>query len=478
MITLFNNERFVWRITFFLILLVGLFTRMFMLGAFSHPVFDEVYYATFTAQYISGTAFIDAHPPIARFIFFVLGILGGADGSEQFIAPDIPFADFPYLFLRFGSALAGVFLIGALMLFAREVTGSYRVGILAGFLALFDNFLLVQSRYILAEPFLLLFGVLGLWAFYRKNREPLQGRQWYLWFFFSSSMLGLAIGVKASAAVFLILPWFVFYLYDRRPRYRFLIALFFLFLIPFSVVFVSTYAHFALLNPEGPVLHAFYNPDDPGGNSIPFFVALRAKHLPERYGPHWGLFLQRFAETSVTTVIAGGSHLDRAFGFHDAASPWYSWMFMEKPILFVHEGGEGISETVTLIGNPVVWWGGLFALFAVFVRRVDRKQFVFLDMMILGFVFNLFLASLPTRELFIYLYLPSLIFLIVISATALEYLSSIRSRVALSLMILVVFGFLWFSPVSYGFPLSHKQVRSILWFDSWSPIQVVDDLTK
>lgn len=454
----------IWHIGLFLILGLALLTRFWNLGNFSYPVFNETGYATMATQYLAGTAFIDAHPPVARFIFALAAKLGGADGSDRFGTSDIPYGDFPYRLLRGASALAGVLLMLFIMLLVKEVTKSPVAGLLAGFLALFENFLVVQSRYILADIFLVLFGVAGLWFFLRKDREIFKNPKWYLWLALASLFFGLAIGVKVSGVVFLLTAWFIYLLKIPKPERKASIFGIFLIIIPFLVVFTAMFAHFSLFSPDAPV----WNHIKVGKVSAvtEIFEKLRTQNPFLKFGPKIGLARQRFMESSFGLLLNVASHFEK-FDHRDYSSPWYTWPLMLKPITILKVPSDTGQTIISIFGNPIIWWGGLIALIAILIGRLRSDAFKNADFLLFGYGVNLLLMAFSPRELFIYHYLPSLIFLISITAIALSKLVAVKPKIFLALLVLVLAGFIFFSPLTYGTPLSRAVLEWTIWLPSW-----------
>lgn len=455
-----------WRIGFFVIIGLALLTRFWNLGNFPHPVFDETGYATMATQYLGDTAFIDVHPPVARFIFALAAKIGGAEGSDRFPSSDIPYGDFPYRLLRGASALAGVLLVLFIMLLVKEATKSPVAGLIAGLLALFENFLAVQSRYILADIFLVLFGVIGLWFFLRKDREIFKSRRWYLWLTLAGAFFGLSIGVKVSGIVFLLTAWFFYSLQTLKPERKTSIFSVFLVLIPFLVVFSSMFAHFSLFDPDAPVWNHIEIGKDSTVTEI--FEKLRVQNPFLKFGPQIGLFGERLLESTLGLLLTAASHFEE-FEHRDYASPWYSWPLMIKPITVLNQPINSSYQTVSFFGNPIIWWGGLIALIAILAGRLRRRVFKNADFLLFGYGINLALMAVSPRELFIYHYLPSLIFLIAITAIALNKLVVIKPKIILALFALILASFIFFSPLTYGTALSTKALGWRIWLPSWQP---------
>lgn len=449
---------------FTLILVFTAFTRFWGLERFSYAVFDEVYYASFASRYIGGTAnFWEAHPPTGKLIYATVGAVAGAPPDKEFVVNDSvqPFGSFPYIPLRATAAAAGTLLVGVLMLLGRELTKSPTIGLIVGFLAAVENSLVLESRYVLLNIFLLLFGATGLLFFLMKDRFRKGSGAWYAAITAASLFLGLAGSVKINGFVFLLVAWFFTQTVSGRARELSLAqSLIFLLFVPFAVFFGSIGFHFALFPPTSPVV-AFFGPTE-----IEFISSLRTRIPALMPGTALDAVAVRLAEIMLGGLLTLSIHFG-PMGHHPSASPWYSWPLLWRGIPFVSEGEAPLFRHVIWLGNPLVWWGGLALLFAAFVKRFKKNISDAVDPLILGYLVNLLALSIAPRELFVYLYLPSLVFLILIMGMALERLVHTRPMLIGGALFLVFVAFLFFLPLTYGLPLSETGIRIREWLPGW-----------
>ena len=123
------------------IILTGLLLTSFILHIYrisipSEPVFDEVHFATYAADYLNQQAFFDIHPPLGKLLF--AGVLAffprGRIENAKFIsfsrlenggisskALNDGYRDFPYIALRLFSSFVGIALILAFYLFLKAI---------------------------------------------------------------------------------------------------------------------------------------------------------------------------------------------------------------------------------------------------------------------------------------------------------------------------------------------------------------------
>lgn len=62
---------------------------------------------------------------------------------------------------------------------------------------------------------------------------------------------------------------------------------------------------------------------------------------------------------------------------HAFASTWYEWPYIKRPVfLFMGQGyPDGWMSSMSTMGNPAVWWGGLLAVLALIIIRINRGPF-------------------------------------------------------------------------------------------------------
>ncbi|MEO1132636.1 MAG: phospholipid carrier-dependent glycosyltransferase, partial [Cyanobacteria bacterium J06639_1] len=128
-----------------MIFAIALALRLWNLGEFEPPVFDEVYFPRFAENYLDGERLFDAHPPLGKY-FIALGILiFGRNPIGYRIATAL-----------FG-ALIPVLVTGLLY----RLTYRRGLALLGGLLMLSDGLFLVESRFGLMNVFLVAFGLLA-----------------------------------------------------------------------------------------------------------------------------------------------------------------------------------------------------------------------------------------------------------------------------------------------------------------------------
>ncbi|MGH3823319.1 MAG: phospholipid carrier-dependent glycosyltransferase [Pseudonocardiaceae bacterium] len=451
------------------LLFLTFFAAATRLTAITHPraiVFDEVYFRETALRYLEGSYFFDLHPPLGKLLLAGWAKLLGVSATAQSTDPAVV--------LRILPALAGTALVAVFYLLLRELTASRRVATFGAALLLLDNAILVESRLILIDSMLLLFG-LGALTLYLASRRRTGRVHWIL---LSSSALlaGLAVSTKLTglAALGVIgLVWFAQTLRGRVSWRRALPQAGILLVIP-ALLYVSVFAvHFQLLPQSGP------------GDA---FMTQRFQSTlvgNTHYDPAAQVsFTDKFIEINKAIRSYELSLNDST---HPYSSSWVAWPVLKRPIYYwTGTTGSGERGYIYLQGNPVIWWGLLAGVVVVAVGWLRRPQLFDrhrgpMALLGLAWVANFLPFALITRPMFLYHYFFSFMFCIAAVSIGLGLLAGwmtdgkqwwrfpSRRSAALYWGILAVAlaGFLYFAPISYGIPLSDGGLGGRIWLDSW-----------
>ncbi len=157
---------------------------------------------------------------------------------------------------------------------------------------------------------------------------------------------------------------------------------------------------------------------------------------------------------------------------HPFASMWYTWPLDIRPLLFYSDQTTpGVVSTMSTMGNPLVWIGGLIAsivfIFLAIFKRYRSKVAAFLGISAL----SQFLPwTLVSREVFIYHYFattPFLILLLVLMLKRIDEKYPRGKRVTMIYVVACVAAFAFFYPVISGTPVSAEYIPFIRWLPSW-----------
>ncbi|QSF45552.1 phospholipid carrier-dependent glycosyltransferase [Paenibacillus tianjinensis] len=158
---------------------------------------------------------------------------------------------------------------------------------------------------------------------------------------------------------------------------------------------------------------------------------------------------------------------------HPFASSWWEWPFMKRPVWFF-SGGEGLPEgqvsSIVTIGNPLIWWTGIFAILGTVYLTVKRKD-KSLYMLWIAFFSQYVPWMLVPRETFLYHYFAMVPFMILAIVYVMKLLDSKYPEakyIRYAYVGLAALLFILFYPVLSGMQVSGDYVNTVLrWFPSW-----------
>jgi len=453
-------------LTLVILLGISLFVHFLYFGHPMETVFDEVHFGGFVSGYFTGKYFFDIHPPLGKLLISGMGYLGEVNPVQNFETIGREYLDSGYLWLRLLPTLAGVFLPLIIYLLARRLRFSQLGATLAGLFVIFENSILTQSRFILLDSFLLLFGFAGL-LFYLIGRD----RGKIGWFILSALSLGLAISVKWTGGSFLLLVGLIelFYLLKTRPHFgRWLRQIILFGAIPF-IVYSGTFAiHFALLPNSGPG-DAFMGPA--------FQKTLKGSLYERDQTIDPINFWHKFTELNIQMFQAN----QNLTAEHPYSSTWETWPFMGRTI-FYWLGSPDVPDSqnlekvrqprIYLVGNPIIYWASTLGIILLLGLSFLRSKIYFKNpratwIIISGFLINFIPFLFIGRVMFLYHYMSALIFTILALVYILDCLEKNRKVVFASCIIVAIAFFSFFAPLSYGTPLSSEQFRQRIWLPSW-----------
>ncbi len=424
---------------------------------FGHPaktVFDEVHFGKFVSAYFTGEYYFDIHPPLGKLIIAGMAKISNFEPGFSFETIGQKYTDSSYKWLRFLPSLAGSLLPIVIFLIALELGVSQRFAFLAGLLIILENSLLVQSRLILLDSFLLLFGFLGI-LFYLKSkninykRSPITN-SYYL--FLAGAFSSLASLVKWTGFSFLGLILIFYFWHWLKSKNKKKIAMkgaVFLIAIPFLIYFLIFAIHFSLLDKPGPG-NAFHPADFQEMSLFEKFIELNSE------------IYQSNARLTAT---------------HPYSSQWYEWPFMTRPVYYWNGQSQENPEAdpsdrygarIYLIGNPLIYWLSTIAViyFTLYLFR-NRKNLNY-SLLAAGYWLNLLPFIFIGRVMFLYHYFTSLIFGVLILAYSLDKSDFKENKIAFNAILAgSIILFLFFSPLTYGFSIPEWYYNLLVWLPSW-----------
>ncbi|KAF9952116.1 Protein O-mannosyltransferase 2 [Mortierella alpina] len=176
---------------------IAAWTRYRDIVSTKRVTWDEAHFGKFGSYYIRGEHYFDVHPPLAKMLVALSGIMAGYDGSYKFDAGQ-PYPDINYRFMRLFNASFGVMVVPIAYWTARELRMSKTGATFAATMVMLDNAYVLISRYILLDSMLLAataFVVLCLTKF-RNARNIAFTPKWWCWLAMTGVSLGLVSSMK------------------------------------------------------------------------------------------------------------------------------------------------------------------------------------------------------------------------------------------------------------------------------------------
>jgi dolichyl-phosphate-mannose--protein O-mannosyl transferase len=503
--------------------LLAAFLRLWHLGRPKAFSFDETYYAKdawsllhfgYARNYVDGAnqRILDGHP-----------LDQWSKGPEMVVHPEVgkwiialgekAFGMDPFGW-RVASAVVGSLMVLVMIRFARRVTGSALLGLLAGVLMCFDGLQLVLSRLALLDIFLAFFVLCAVHCMVLDRdwgRARLRGPGttapgtvgswgsrllWRPWRLAAGVCWGLAIGTKWSAlyplAAFCVLMW----VWDAGARRRLgvrrslvraavldgLPAVGYLVVVPLLVYVVSWTGWL--------VHHGVYE----------------ANLSDTQYGPYWGSYLKAHTHGFLAELVRSLRSLwhyhHDVYAFHtqflnDSHHVYQSkpngWLLLNRPVgvdaqLDIRPGAQGCAapagstclRQVLLLGTPALWWFCAVAAMWSLVGWVFRRDWRY-GLVVVGVAATwLPWFRYDTRPIFSYYAIAIEPFLVLAAVLLLGQVIGpapvggrgvLRRRygaIAAGVVVFaVVLNFAWFWPIWTDGLLTTDQWLQRIWFKRW-----------
>lgn len=504
--------------------LVAIALRFWGLSRFNTLVFDEVYYAKFATAFLQRRQDFGGHPPLSNYII-AAGItlaqrLGWGDPANSNDLAGMMLTTFSY---RWINAFTGSFIPLVISAIAYQLTHRRSYALIAGLFATLEGMMLVESRYALNNIYLILFGLLGhlfvLMAVNHRLRHQdrslgqASSRESKYSFGFIAYLTLAGVGFGASAGIkwnglgFLLgayliwgVAWGLHWLQQGRS--------------PRDTRKGSLVAPHDLANPLENLTQLHI------GHILFSFALVPAV----TYYLSWVPYIQIDPTTTFwqwqLQVIDYHSRVG-GMDAHPYCSPWYSWLYMVRPVAYFYQTARSGEEPIPLtetplpqeqaavvydvhaLGNPFLWWlsttaillmvgalisqGWVWAKAIVATRGSTPGQTPFLSLrnsairgdattwlllyLLLSWAANLLPWVKVSRCTFIYHYMGASTFaLLAIAFLCDRWLHSPqqwKQITSLTLIFLIITAFLFWLPLYLGLPLSPAEFRLRQWFPSW-----------
>ena len=453
------------------IFLVSLALRFWDLGQFNKLVFDEVYYAKFANNYLTGTEFFNAHPPLSQYIIAIGIWLGSHFPATPDSMNTLTGSLRSTISYRWLNALTGSFIPLIVAGIAYQLTYRQRYALIAAVFAATDGLFLVESRYALNNVYLISLGLLGQWLFliYINSKNP---KQWRL--ILAGIFLGAAAAIKWNGLSFLLgvylllgIAYLVNFWQSQLSRFKRVIN------SSEEVREASIFKKVTLIKLPVIILNFAIVP-------IFTYSLLWIPHLI--MNPQYG-FWQMQKE-----ILFYHQRIGNSPDIHPYCSSWYSWLIMWRPVAYFYEKSTDnppLIHDVHAMGNPVLWWLStlamaimislvllqLLAIIRKTARPLTTSETWLATYIIVNFAANLLPWIEIKRCTFLYHYMGAYVFAWLALAWIVEcclqqHLSEYRF-VGLTVILLVVVAFIYWLPIYLGLPLSQKGFNLRLIFSNW-----------
>lgn len=393
-----------------LLIVAGIVLRVQRLGAPTEFMFDEKFFVGSARRYLEHRSDGNDHPPLGKLVIAVsLAIFG-----------DNPVA------WRLPSALAGIGNIALAGALGRALFRDRVAGLLAATFVAVDGFLICYSRSaVMDQQLVFLFLATMLVAARARGAAG---------FALAAVLAGLACAVKFTGVVLLV---------------------------PLVVRALAGPGGWAPRLARLPLL---------GLTALAYGAACAGGLAMSGRG--WG----------PSAVVAETARL---YGIHAAlnnwsnpwVSHWYTWFVPLRPITIDYQRvGEHGVRSATALGNVALWWGADLAILATIVGLVLRwlrpARFEGTPVgaharaaawLLVAWASPLVPWMVTDRDSYLYHYLPSWPFAVVLTAGWAAWLYRSRPRVAVTLLALVAVVFCLHAPHAGGFVVD-KDLRDLLLF--------------
>lgn len=432
------------------------------------------------------------HPPLGKWIIALgLGALGPENAAGW----------------RLGTAVAGVALVGLVMVLAHLLLGRLVLTGIAGLLIAVDGSAIVMSRVALLDGLLALIVVLAVifvvldrsaararlarWLDFRRSSDPPRATDWgpaswgRPWMLAAGITFGLAVSVKWSALYLLAAFAVLTVVADAIDRRRAGVALWasgtllrqapisFVLMVPSAAAahLITWWGWFATSGGYGRAREVTVD------NQLPGILG----SLPDALQNWW-----------VYQTATYGYHVGES-STHNYEAPALGWPLLLRPTyMHYRDLGDGTAESITGIPNPLIWWGAVAAVIALIVLLVVRavrrmREVPGPDLPASGWAIAVVLSGIgagwlpwlfyPDRTIFFFYTIVLTPFLVIALTIALGAVlggpdapaprRAVGGTIVIGMLIVIVAISAFFLPLWTGIPTPIDQIQWRYWLPGW-----------
>jgi len=472
-------------VTFVVLFLVSSFiSRFYNIAEPAAVVFDEFHFWDFVAMYWRRTHLFDIHPPLGKLILLLGGYMGGFEpgdfGADQ-IGKLYP-SPASFVSLRQTSAFFGIFHPALTYLTSRALGCDFVSSLTTGVMILFENMILIESRFVLVDSQVLFFSQSSLLSALYLWKQPPKSRSRWVMVLITGFLAGCALGIKwttlATPGIITVVSFFGLFLPTSRLSIKECVAAA---ASGLSIYIFADWVHFALSVYAGmgdAFLPLHYQATlignkhyDASAKRKPFFPDLFITKNVQMYNSNKSIKLR-----------------------HPWESKWYEWILDLRGILYWSNNAGGKNRRIYLIGNPAVLLvsaGVVVCVMLIVLYNVNRvrlrqkpKEKHPLDqykielpfdwlgpamILLLTYWLNLLPFIFVQRAAFIYHYIPGLYYAILLTGLLMNNLPrAVKINLSAVVIVATAFCFYRWSPWVYGLPLTADGQKSLELFHRWN----------
>lgn len=380
---------------------------------YNSTYFDEIYFARTAYEYSKNLPTYEwTHPPLGKLI--------------QAIPLSLTKKMTPFNYRLMGN-ISGIAMLVVMYLFGKVLFKKRKYAIFAAILMAFDTFHFTQTRMGTVDSHLVLFIILSLFFMYKFTEDNKTRNLVLSGLFFSLSLSVKWTGFYGGLALAII------YFYHLLKNKQFNLKSIIQGTVFFGMLPIIIYSSLYFVFPNNNLNYT----------NTPKAILEQQKVMYEYH-----------------------SNLDSN---HCFSSAWYTWPIVYKPIWYHNQVLDSNNrETITAIGNIVIWWLGIISTIYILIKYIVKKDKNSLFLLVT--ILSLWLPYIFIgRVMFLYHYFPVLPF-IILSIVLLfkDIIEKYRINYIIPIYLLLVLAFfVIYYPVISGKVVSNNYIENLKLFKSW-----------
>jgi dolichyl-phosphate-mannose-protein mannosyltransferase len=432
---------------------ISIVLRFWGLGRFNSFVFDEVYYAKFANNYLTNTKFFNSHPPLSQYLIAIGIWIGDRLPIGQDNVNTLTGSLHTTFSYRWMNALFGSIMLPVVAALAYQLSQQMSYAFLATLFISLDGLFLIESRYALNNIYLVFFGLLGQLLVLIASNHSGNHRLF----------LTIAAGISFGASV--ACKW---------NGLWFLLGIYILLILAKAWQVVKSDQHTADTNslfdrlakiPTLEIINSFI--------IVPLvtYSLLWIPHLIQNPQPNFTDVQWR--------ILNYHEHIGNGAKVHPYCANWYTWPLLMRPLAYYFlEYKPNYYYDVHAMGNPVLWWLALVAIFGSMwliiknfglapIRELNIDRIAIPLFMVTNYAANLLPWVKVTRCLYIYHYMGAVLFAIMGLAwwvdLGLRSSSKLWQVASLTTIFSVAASFVFWLPIFLGLSIEKTDLSYRLW---------------